>query len=42
MGEKEMTSKFKELLNDIYQYPLAAAMVCIFTAMAIGNRRRNA
>jgi Ca-activated chloride channel homolog len=41
MGEKEMTSKFQDLLNDIYQYPLAAGVLCLGAAMTIGERRRK-
>jgi Ca-activated chloride channel family protein len=41
MGQKEFASRFKTMLNDIYQYPLALAVVLLFAEMAIGGRRRN-
>jgi Ca-activated chloride channel family protein len=41
MGQKEFASRFKTMLNDIYQYPLALAVALLFAQMAIGGRRRN-
>ena len=41
MGQKEFAERFKTMLNDIYQYPLAAAVALLFVEMAIGTRRRR-
>lgn len=41
MGEEELTQRYKELMNDIYQYPLAVALVFLATALIIGERRRR-
>ncbi len=40
MGQKEFASRFKTMLNDIYQYPLAFGVLFLFVEMAIGSRRR--
>ena len=40
MGQKEFAERFKTMLNDVYQYPLGAAIVLLFVEMAIGGRRR--
>jgi len=41
LGEEEMAQRFKAMLNDIYQYPLFAALILLGLEMAIGQRRRN-
>jgi Ca-activated chloride channel family protein len=41
MGRKEFASRFKSMLNDIYQYPLALAVVLFFAEMFIGTRKRR-
>lgn len=42
MGEEEITSRYRELLNDIYQYPLTLAVAFLLFAMALGERKRRA
>lgn len=39
MGQEEFAEQFKTMLNDIYQYPLLAAVLLIFFEMAVGARR---
>jgi Ca-activated chloride channel family protein len=41
MGEVEMTQRYKELMNDIYQYPLATAVIFLAASLIIGERRRR-
>jgi len=41
MGQKEFASRFKTMLNDIYQYPLAIGVLFLFVETAIGGRRRQ-
>ena len=42
MGETEFASRFKSMRNEIYQYPLLAAVLLLGIEMAIGNRKWRA
>jgi Ca-activated chloride channel family protein len=41
MGEAETTSRFQEMMNDIYQYPLALAVLFLGVSISLSNRRRE-
>lgn len=41
MGEAETTSRFQEMMNDIYQWPLALSVIFLGASISLSNRKRG-